>query len=83
MQGTLGYLDPDNYNTWLLNEKSDIYSLGVVLIELLSGRKALCFEQPQQSKHMVSDFSTAMNENRLHEVIDGQVMNEHYQREIK
>ncbi|CAF1927414.1 hypothetical protein HID58_065519 [Brassica napus] len=82
VQGTLGYLDPEYYNTGLLNEKSDVYSFGVVLMELLSGQKALCFEKPQQSKHLVNYFASAMKENRLHGVIDGQVMNESNQREI-
>ncbi|VYS46764.1 unnamed protein product [Arabidopsis thaliana] len=82
VQGTLGYLDPEYYNTGLLNEKSDVYSFGVVLMELLSGEKALCFERPQSSKHLVSYFVSAMKENRLHEIIDGQVMNEYNQREI-
>ncbi|CAA7022624.1 unnamed protein product [Microthlaspi erraticum] len=82
VQGTLGYLDPEYYNTGLLNEKSDVYSFGVVLMELLSGQKALCFERPQNSKHLVSYFASALKENRLHEVIDGQVMNEKNQREI-
>ncbi|KAL1193040.1 Wall-associated receptor kinase 2 [Cardamine amara subsp. amara] len=82
VQGTLGYLDPEYYNTGLLNEKSDVYSFGVVLMELLSGRKALCSEQPQQSKHLVNYFASATKENRLHEVIDGQVMNKYNQREI-
>uniref|UniRef100_M4EAS4 Protein kinase domain-containing protein n=1 Tax=Brassica campestris TaxID=3711 RepID=M4EAS4_BRACM len=82
VQGTLGYLDPEYYNTGLLNEKSDVYSFGVVLMELLSGQKALCFEKPQQSKHLVNYFASAMKENRLHEVIEGQVMKENNQREI-
>ncbi|XP_010459827.1 PREDICTED: wall-associated receptor kinase 4-like [Camelina sativa] len=82
VQGTLGYLDPEYYNTGLLNEKSDVYSFGVVLMELLSGQTALCFERPQTSKHLVSYFASAMKENRLHEIIDGQVMNEDNQREI-
>jgi len=82
VQGTLGYLDPEYYNTGLLNEKSDVYSFGVVLMELLSGQKALCFERPQNSKHLVSYFASALKENRLHEVIDGGVMNENNQREI-
>ncbi|KAL1207525.1 Wall-associated receptor kinase 1 [Cardamine amara subsp. amara] len=81
VQGTLGYLDPEYYNTGLLNEKSDVYSFGVVLMELLSGRKALCFEQPQYSKHLVSYFASATKENRLHEVIDREMMNEYNQRE--
>ncbi|CAH8253052.1 unnamed protein product [Arabidopsis lyrata] len=83
VQGTLGYLDPEYYNTGLLNEKSDVYSFGVILMELLSGEKALCFERPQTSKHLVSYFVSAMKENRLHEIIDGQVMNEYNQREIR
>ncbi|KAG7592478.1 EGF-like domain [Arabidopsis thaliana x Arabidopsis arenosa] len=83
VQGTLGYLDPEYYNTGLLNEKSDVYSFGVVLMELLSGQKALCFKRPQSSKHMVSYFASATKENRLHEIIDGQVMNEDNLREIQ
>ncbi|XP_024008572.1 wall-associated receptor kinase 4 isoform X2 [Eutrema salsugineum] len=83
VQGTLGYLDPEYYNTGLLNEKSDVYSFGVVLMELISGQKALCFERPQYSKHLVSYFASATKENRLHEVIDGQVMNEDNEREIQ
>ncbi|KAF3571910.1 hypothetical protein F2Q69_00061162 [Brassica cretica] len=83
VQGTLGYLDPEYYNTGLLNEKSDVYSFGVVLMELLSGQKALCFERPQQSKHLVNYVASAMKENRLHEVIDVKVMTEDNNREIK
>ncbi|EOA36591.1 hypothetical protein CARUB_v10011787mg [Capsella rubella] len=83
VQGTLGYLDPEYYNTGLLNEKSDVYSFGVVLMELLSGQKALCFERPQTSKHLVSYFATATKENKLHEIIDGQLMKEDNLREIQ
>ncbi|VYS46766.1 unnamed protein product [Arabidopsis thaliana] len=83
VQGTLGYLDPEYYTTGLLNEKSDVYSFGVVLMELLSGQKALCFERPQASKHLVSYFVSATEENRLHEIIDDQVLNEDNQKEIQ
>ncbi|KAF8112365.1 hypothetical protein N665_0064s0002 [Sinapis alba] len=83
VQGTLGYLDPEYYNTGLLNEKSDVYSFGIVLMELLSGQKALCFERPQYSKHLVNYFSSATKENRLHEVIDVKVLTKDNQREIK
>ncbi|CAN8314173.1 unnamed protein product [Cochlearia groenlandica] len=83
VQGTLGYLDPEYYNTGLLNEKSDVYSFGVVLMELLSGQKALCFQRTQQSKHLVSYIASAMKENRLEEVIQGYAVNEDNQKEIK
>ncbi|CAO2814725.1 unnamed protein product [Amaranthus hypochondriacus] len=39
--GTLGYLDPEYYKTHQLNEKSDVYSYGVVLLELITGKAAI------------------------------------------
>ncbi|ESW07599.1 hypothetical protein PHAVU_010G143100 [Phaseolus vulgaris] len=39
--GTPGYLDPEYYITNRLNEKSDVFSFGVVLLEIITGRKAI------------------------------------------
>lgn len=40
VQGTLNYMDPGYLRTGTLNDKSDIYSLGVVMVELLLGAVA-------------------------------------------
>ncbi|KAK7252260.1 hypothetical protein RIF29_36087 [Crotalaria pallida] len=39
--GTMGYLAPEYMNTGKARKQSDIFSFGVVLLELASGRKAL------------------------------------------
>ncbi|KAM7271724.1 hypothetical protein ACFE04_030938 [Oxalis oulophora] len=39
--GTVGYIDPEYYGLNILTAKSDIYGLGVVLLELLTGKRAI------------------------------------------
>ncbi|KAL7240354.1 hypothetical protein ACSBR2_006077 [Camellia fascicularis] len=40
-QGTPGYVDPQYHQYYQLTDKSDVYSLGVVLIELVSSMPAV------------------------------------------
>ncbi|KFK35875.1 hypothetical protein AALP_AA4G048200 [Arabis alpina] len=82
VKGTFGYVDPEYHNTGLLNEKSDTFSFGVVLLELLSGQKPVSFERPPSTRHLVDYFTCAMREGKLNEVIDVKMTNADNHQEI-
>ncbi|CAI5535745.1 unnamed protein product [Closterium sp. Naga37s-1] len=46
IMGTMGYLDPKYMETGQLTRKSDVYAFGVMLLELLTGKRAM--DQTQQ-----------------------------------
>ncbi|OMO60627.1 hypothetical protein COLO4_33789 [Corchorus olitorius] len=74
VQGTLGYLDPEYFQSSQLTEKSDVYSFGVVLVELLTGRKALCFQMPEEERNLAMHFVSALKKDRLFKIIDPHVL---------
>ena len=41
VRGSYGYMDPQNFHTGTTSTKSDVYAFGVLLLELISGRKAI------------------------------------------
>ncbi|XP_078160963.1 putative wall-associated receptor kinase-like 16 [Carex rostrata] len=76
VQGTCGYLDPEYLLTCQLTDKSDVYSFAVIILELLTRKKALYFEGPEEDRSLASTFCVAKKEGRFIEILDGQVRDE-------
>ncbi|XP_056167893.1 putative wall-associated receptor kinase-like 16 [Syzygium oleosum] len=76
VQGTLGYLDPEYFHTSQLTEKSDVYSFGVVLVELLTGKKALSFDRPEEERSLATFFLSSLKNDKLFQIVAEVIANE-------
>ncbi|KAJ8763254.1 hypothetical protein K2173_026155 [Erythroxylum novogranatense] len=46
VMGTFGYVAPEYASTGMLNERSDVYSFGILLMEIISGRNPVDYGRP-------------------------------------
>ncbi|XP_024516692.1 receptor-like kinase TMK3 [Selaginella moellendorffii] len=56
LAGTFGYLAPEYAVTGRVTTKADVFSFGVVLMELITGRRALDESQSEENMHLVTWF---------------------------
>ncbi|XP_047977784.1 protein kinase STUNTED-like [Salvia hispanica] len=68
--GTFGYLAPECFMHGELNEKIDVYAFGVVLLELLSGKKAIDNGLPKGQESLVVWAKHILKEGKISELQD-------------
>ncbi|XP_045808747.1 receptor protein kinase TMK1-like [Trifolium pratense] len=71
LAGTFGYLAPEYAVTGRVTTKVDVYSYGVILMEIITGRRAIDNSQPEENMHLVTWFRRILlNKDSFGKVID-------------
>nr|XP_043638779.1 probable receptor-like protein kinase At2g42960 [Erigeron canadensis] len=70
VMGTFGYVAPEYANTGMLNEKSDIYSFGVLLLEAVTGRDPVDYNRVANEVNLVEWLKMMVGQRRAEEVVD-------------
>ncbi|XP_062231467.1 probable serine/threonine-protein kinase At1g01540 [Phragmites australis] len=68
VMGTFGYVAPEYASTGMLNERSDVYSFGILIMEIISGRSPVDYARPTGEVNLV-EWLKNMVTNRDYEAI--------------
>ncbi|XP_019055958.1 PREDICTED: receptor-like cytosolic serine/threonine-protein kinase RBK2 [Nelumbo nucifera] len=69
IEGTFGYIAPEYFMYGIVDEKTDVYAYGVLLLELITGRKALD-NSNESNQSLVMWAKPFLDVNAIEELVD-------------
>ncbi|KAK8635233.1 hypothetical protein V6N13_023110 [Hibiscus sabdariffa] len=73
VEGTFGYLPPECFMHGIVDEKTDVYAFGVLLLELITGRQAI----DSSHRSLVIWAKPLIEENKINELVDPTLGNDY------
>ncbi|KAJ8762757.1 hypothetical protein K2173_017572 [Erythroxylum novogranatense] len=72
VSGTMGFIAPESFKTGIFSEKTDVYSFGAFLLELLIGQKLRNLRRRENGDegHLVPYVKSQIENNRFEERVD-------------
>ncbi|KAK9946490.1 hypothetical protein M0R45_011954 [Rubus argutus] len=70
VMGTFGYVAPEYASTGMLNERSDVYSFGILIMEIISGRNPVDYSRPAGEVNLVEWLKTMVTNRTAEGVLD-------------
>ncbi|XP_021761842.1 tyrosine-sulfated glycopeptide receptor 1-like [Chenopodium quinoa] len=80
--GTLGYIPPEYGQAWVATLRGDIYSFGVVMLELLTGKRPVEVSKSKASREIVVWVQQLKNEGKHEEIYDSVLRGKGYEQEM-
>ncbi|KAG8634084.1 G-type lectin S-receptor-like serine/threonine-protein kinase At4g27290 isoform X1 [Manihot esculenta] len=68
--GTYGYMAPEYATDGIFSDKSDVFSFGILILEIISGKKSRGYHHPDHSHNLIGHAWRLWNEGKCLELID-------------
>ncbi|KAL6995482.1 hypothetical protein U1Q18_005619 [Sarracenia purpurea var. burkii] len=78
-----GYVAPEYASTGMLNERSDVYSFGILLMEIISGRSPVDYSRPAGEVNLVEWLKTMVTNRNAEGVLDPKIPEKPSSRALK
>ncbi|KAK9108121.1 hypothetical protein Syun_024132 [Stephania yunnanensis] len=84
VRGTVGHIAPEYLSTGQSSEKTDVFGFGILLLELITGQKALDFGRASNTKGVMLDWAKKLHqEGKLNLMVDKDLRNNYDRVELE